>query len=173
MAYQVARTLGSQFRSPVSGLESGLHSAGIDLLSAAKHRCSCYPAPAKAGTAFVPHSLQHRWASDLGVDARVSRQLWEGGWVRCGTWRLPRAPLHRAVHHWSPRQQDGNHGNRGAGARDSSPSASEQRSSQGCWSLVLTLGGLSGPPPAPPAPLSQGFHFLLRFLLEKMTSLRA
>lgn len=142
MAHQAGRTPGSQFRPPVSvspGPASGLRSAGTDLLSAAKNRCSWYPAPAKAGAASVPHCLHHRWAGDLGLEARASRRLWEGAGSGGAHGAGP----------GSPRQQNGNHGNCGAGAGGSSPSAPEQHSSQGCCVLVLVLGGLLGPPPAP------------------------
>lgn len=72
---------GIPVRSPGSvflGRESRLRSAGIELLSAAKSRCSWQPAPAKPGVAFVPHSRGRGWASDLGVEARGSWQCWEG-----------------------------------------------------------------------------------------------
>lgn len=53
---------------------------------------------------FSPRGLQHRWASDVGIEARVSRQLQEirrGGEHR----GLPVLSCEGAGHRWSPRQQ--------------------------------------------------------------------
>lgn len=46
-------------------------------LPAEDRRGQC-PAPAKAGAAFLPRGLRHRWAGDLGVEAHASRWLREG-----------------------------------------------------------------------------------------------
>lgn len=81
MACPVAEAPRPQCRSPVPVFlrpPEGQRSAGMALLSAAESRCSQCPAPAKAGAAFLPRGLKHRWASDLGVEAHASWWFREG-----------------------------------------------------------------------------------------------
>lgn len=73
--------------------------------------------------------------------------------VGCGTWRLPSAPHHRVVRPWSPSSRGGIHGNRAGQPETPLP-----------WSLSSDSGvgrGAAGPQSCPPAPRSQGIHFLL------------
>ena len=114
------------------------------------------PAPAKAGAAFLPHSLEPRWARDLGIQAHASWWLWEGlGMVRstetssallCRICALvvPKAVGMETMETKQPGQQ--------------APWVSEQHSSRGCWASVLTLAGLLGSLPAA-SPIIPGHLF--------------
>ena len=168
-AFPAGRPFRSPFRSSVPVFlrsEKGLFLAGMDLLSVAKNRCSQYPAPAKAGTAFP-----HRASNTDGWVTLALRHMFLGSCRRSGVVGSMVASLSPPAQELciasSQGSKEGNHGNHGDGAGGSSCLASEQPLRglphlQVSWGLLL-----------PPATLPQGIHSPLRFLTEKMTRLRA